>query len=139
MNEFNPSFFFFSREFKYYTMFQQPRIQLPAEQQQPPPLIKRSSSNWSIPCCSQFSIRSQRIQLPDDSDNDEEHEQQFESSSPLVMSTEENVFTQKASHLSRNPFARAPSSSSSITVPEIPPTASTGVEPLQKQTEQEVT
>jgi hypothetical protein len=90
-------------------MFQQPHIQLSTEVTAPP-LIKRSSSNWSIPCCSNFSIRGQRIQLPDDSD-DEEQQQEFTTpeSTPFTMNFEtanNNTFLQRSANLSRNPFAR---------------------------------
>lgn len=89
-------------------MFQQPRIQLSTEEQtRPPPLVKRSSSNWSIPCCSNFSIRGQRIELPDDSDEEEQQQEEF--ITPFTMNFEsanKNTFAQHSSTLSRNPFAR---------------------------------
>lgn len=113
-------------------MFQRAHIQLPTEEQplntatsRPSALIKRSSSNWSIPCCSNFSIRGQRIQLPDDSDSEDEQREEFiinnthlnpsPTMNPFTMNSESanngNSFIPHASQLSRNPFAR-------VTTPE---------------------
>jgi hypothetical protein len=106
-------------------MFKQQRIQLPTEDEQPlrPAIAKRSSSSWSIPCCSNLSIRGQRIQLPEDSDSEEEQQQPQEFIIPpphhqatpfnidfTAGSGSGNAFLQHAStsNLSRNPFARAP-------------------------------
>lgn len=69
-------------------MFQQ-RIQLPREE---------TRSRWSIPCCSSFRTRG--IQLPDDSDHEEEQD-----IAPFHI--ESTHFLQHPSNLSRNPFARA--------------------------------
>lgn len=106
-------------------MFQPAHIQLPTEEQPlnttappPPAFIKRSSSNWSIPCCSNFSIRGQRIQLPDDSDEEEQQEEFIINNThlnpsptinPFTMNSESangNSFIPHATQLSRNPFAR---------------------------------
>lgn len=69
-------------------MFKQ-RIQLPNEER----------SRWAIPCCSSFRGRG-GIQLPDDSDQEEED------ITPFHINSTAN-FLQHPANLSRNPFARA--------------------------------
>ncbi|KAL9556563.1 hypothetical protein MBANPS3_001823 [Mucor bainieri] len=105
-----------------------PSIQLSTEQEQgngasqrPPTFSRKSSSSWSIPCCSHISLGKSggRIQLPDDSDNDSIDEE-YNQPSPTPFSTAfsedtqsqnlPNVFSQAQARsqtaLSRNPFAR---------------------------------
>jgi hypothetical protein len=88
--------------------------------------ISRSSSKWSIPCCSSLTLgRGGAIQLPDDSDlEDEEYNQpDFTSHNQsivgrLLVEHSPNAFLQNQTDnttriLSRNPFARASSDDSS--------------------------
>ncbi|KAG2238009.1 hypothetical protein INT48_002572, partial [Thamnidium elegans] len=89
-------------------MFQR-RIQLDTEDRSP----------WSIPCCSTF--RSQRIQLPEDSDQEEEEEQFI---TPFRI--ESTSFLQHPSNLSRNPFAR---------VDQVSPKLITIASPIEPQEE----
>ncbi|KAK4515671.1 uncharacterized protein ATC70_010623 [Mucor velutinosus] len=105
-----------------------PSIQLSTDQEQsnsasqrPHTFSRKSSSSWSIPCCSHISLGKSggRIQLPDDSDNDSaDEEYNPPSSSPFNTAYSEdtqsqnlpNVFSQAQARsqtaLSRNPFAR---------------------------------
>ncbi|GAN04622.1 hypothetical protein MAM1_0069d04083 [Mucor ambiguus] len=107
---------------------QKPSIQLSTDQEQensasqrPPAFSRKSSSSWSIPCCSHINLGKSggRIQLPDDSDNDsvdEEYNQPSPSPFNTVYSEDTasqnlpNVFLQAQARteaaLSRNPFAR---------------------------------
>ncbi|KAI9244637.1 hypothetical protein EDC94DRAFT_653863 [Helicostylum pulchrum] len=94
-------------------MFQR-RIQLDVEDRSP----------WSIPCCSTF--RSQRIQLSEDSDQEEEEQ----SITPFRI--ESTSFLQHPSNLSRNPFAR---------VDQVSPksiTTTSPIEPQEERTEEPV-
>lgn len=88
-------------------MFQR-RIQLDTEDR----------SSWSIPCCSTF--RSQRIQLPEDSDQEEEEQ----TITPFHI--ESTSFLQHPSNLSRNPFAR---------VDQVSPKPITTTSPIEQQEE----
>ncbi|OAD03760.1 hypothetical protein MUCCIDRAFT_81735 [Mucor lusitanicus CBS 277.49] len=105
-----------------------PSIQLSSDQesgnsapQRPPAFPRKSSSSWSIPCCSHISLGKSggRIQLPDDSDEDSADEEYNQpSTSPFNAAYNEdtqspslpNAFSQAQARsqtaLSRNPFAR---------------------------------
>ncbi|KAI8373784.1 hypothetical protein BD560DRAFT_394374 [Blakeslea trispora] len=84
------------------------------------PSLKRS--RWSFPCCGPVSFLTSQegvIQLPDDSDSEDQPTpvpsstgyQGLSAPSTTTSTTTTNVFLQHQNHLSRNPFARAPSRS----------------------------
>lgn len=77
-------------------MFKQ-LIQLPSEE----------TSRWSIPCCS--TLRGRGIQLPEDSDHEEEDIAPFH--------IESTNFLQHPANLSRNPFARVEEAPPKIVLP----------------------
>lgn len=83
-------------------------------------LISGSSSKWSIPCCNSLMLgRSRAIQLPEDSDleDDEYNQPDFSANNQsfighLPVENTPNVFLQNQTDnttriLSHNPFARA--------------------------------
>ncbi|KAF1798673.1 hypothetical protein FB192DRAFT_1288116 [Mucor lusitanicus] len=135
-----------------------PSIQLSSDQesgnsapQRPPAFPRKSSSSWSIPCCSHISLGKSggRIQLPDDSDEDSADEEYNQpSTSPFNAAYNEdtqspslpNAFSQAQARsqtaLSRNPFARVDEEPQSKTAErQITPQAASGEEELASFTQ----
>lgn len=100
-----------------------PNIHLSTEEEEEsstsrrPSAFSRKPSNWSIPCCSHISLGKSRgrIQLPEDSDNDESADEDFNQPAPFNTNINHsenlpNAFLQaqakSQTSLSRNPFAR---------------------------------